>query len=336
METNPATTVKFLIIRFSSIGDIVLTTPVIRCLKQQVKGAKVHFLTKTQYLPVIKANPYIDTIHLLEDSLVRTIRKIKNEDFHYIIDLHNNIRSALIKSGLPGISFSFKKMNIEKWLLVNFGKDILPDIHLVDRYMETLRLFDVKNDSRGLDYFIPPEDELNREDLPPPFNRGYVLFAIGAKHATKRLTTDKISAICREMSLPVILAGGREDTAAAELISSECGKLVLNFCGKYNLNQSASLVRQADVVVSHDSGLMHIAAAFKKRIVSVWGNTTPRFGMYPYMPHEDSCIFEVGGLRCRPCSKIGHSKCPKKHFRCMTDQDEKEIAGYVRKLFNRS
>lgn len=324
--------VKFLIIRFSSIGDIVLTTPVIRCLKQQVGGAEIHFLTKKQFVPVIKANPYIDTIHVLE-GIRATILSLRQKEFHYILDLHNNLRSAIIKSRLPGIPFSFRKLNIEKWLLVNFGKDILPQEHIVDRYLETLKLFDVTNDDRGLDYFIPPGDELNIAELPEPFCHGYVIFTIGSNHATKCLPADKITGICKEMRLPVILAGGKDDTETGEMIADACGKLVMNACGKYNINQSASLVRQANVVISHDTGLMHIAAAFKKKIISVWGNTIPGFGMYPYMTHPDSVIFEVNGLKCRPCSKLGYQKCPKKHFSCMQHQNAGEIAGYACKLY---
>lgn len=336
IENPLQTPVKFLVVRFSSIGDIVLTTPVIRCLRQQVDGAELHFLTKKSFVPVIAANPYIDKIHVYEKGRFgRTINSLREEDFNYIIDLQHNLKSAVIKFRIPVVPFSFKKLNIKKWLLVNFGIDRLPGLHIVDRYLETVKLFDVVNDGRGLDHFIPPEDEINISGLPQPFHNGYVLFTIGARHATKRLPAEKIIAICREMKLPVVLAGGEEDAATAEIIADACGNLVINCCGKYNLNQSASLVRQADLVISHDTGLMHIAAAFNKKIVSVWGNTIPRFGMYPYKPHPDSAIFEVGGLKCRPCSKLGFRKCPKKHFRCMKDQDVKEIASCVRKLYTR-
>lgn len=326
--------VKFLIIRFSSIGDIVLTTPVIRTLKQQVAGAEIHFLAKKQFIPVISGNPYIDKIHEFEGVAPTTVN-LRKEGFHYIIDLHNNLRSAIFKSRLQAIPFSFRKLNIEKWLLVNFHKNLLPDTHIVDRYLETLKVFDVEFDGRGLDYFIPAGDEINTSELPKPFCDEYVLFAIGANHATKRLPVDMIIALCRELKLPVILSGGPEDSATAKEVADACGNLVLNSCGKFNINQSASLVRQADLVITHDTGLMHIAAAFKKKIISVWGNTIPEFGMSPYMPHPDSAIFEIGGLTCRPCSKLGYKKCPKRHFRCMKDQNVKEIADYACKLYIR-
>jgi len=326
---------KFLIIRLSSIGDIVLTTPVIRCLKQQVPGAEVHFLTKKQFIPVVSANKWIDRVHGFE-NISHTLRLLKENEFHYIIDLHNNLRTALIKSRSNVISFSFNKLNYEKWLMVNFKKNLLPDVHIVERYIETLKIFDVVNDNQGLDYFIPPDDELDADELPESFQNGYLVFAIGANHATKRLPDNKIITICKEINLPVILAGGTGDVPSGDNIADSCGPLVLNLCGRYNINQSASLVRQAAVVISHDTGLMHIAAAFKKKIISIWGNTIPAFGMYPYMADDDSAIFEVGGLSCRPCSKLGFENCPKKHFRCMKDQDETEIAGYARKLFHRA
>jgi ADP-heptose:LPS heptosyltransferase len=324
--------VKFLVIRLSSIGDIVLTTPVIRCLKNQVPNAEVHFLTKRQFLPVVKANPHLDAIHEYSGTTA-AIRLIKENGFHYIIDLHNNLRTALIKSRSPVIAFSFNKLNIQKWLLVNFKKDVLPDVHIVDRYLNTLKLFDVVNDNSGLDYFIPPEDEVEIKGLPELFHKGYILFAIGANHYTKRMPTQKIIAVCEQADLPVILAGGPEDAAQGDLIAGSGGRQIMNACGRYNINQSASLVRQARVVISHDTGLMHIAAAYKKRIISIWGNTIPRFGMAPYMADRESAVFEVGGLNCRPCSKIGYDKCPRGHFKCMKEQDEKAIAGYARKLF---
>ncbi len=325
--------VKFLVIRFSSIGDIVLTTTALRCLKQQVKNVEVHFLTKPGFVPVIRANPYIDRIHVFT-SLTKTIKILRQENFNYIVDLHHNLRSAIIKSALPGISFSFDKLNLEKWLMVNSGINRMPDVHIVDRYLDTLKLFDVNNDHLGLDYFIPSEDEIDVAGLPPLFHEGYIVFVIGGNHATKRLPPEKIISITRKIRLPVILAGGREDADLAGIIADACGNdMVLNTCGLYNINQSASLVRGAEVVISHDTGLMHIAAAFKKKIISLWGNTVPAFGMYPYLSHPDSAAFEVKGLKCRPCSKLGYSRCPRKHFKCMVEQDSGKIAELARRLF---
>ena len=113
------------------------------------------------------------------------------------------------------------------------------------------------------------------------------------------------------------------------------GNNVLNACGLYNITQSASIVKQSKVVISHDTGLMHIAAAFSKKIISVWGNTVPEFGMYPYQPDPDSMIIQIENLKCRPCSKLGFKKCPKKHFRCMNDINTEQVAQLTRELFQK-
>jgi len=325
---------KFLLIRFSSIGDIVLTTPVIRCLKQQVKGAEVHFLTKPSYRCLIENNPYIDVLHLLDSNLSDTIRELKKENFDYLIDLHHNLRTFVIKQRLGVLSFSFNKINFRKFLLTAFKINCLPRQHIVDRYLDTLRLFDVKNDGQGLDYFIPEKDKIVVKNfLSPSHHAGYVAFAIGAQHATKKLFPEKIVKILIGMKKPVVLLGGDEDRKWGEEIVQKAGSLVFNACGRCNLNQSASLIEQANVVITPDTGLMHIAAAFKKKIVSVWGNTVPEFGMSPYGAHPDSLIVEVKGLPCRPCSKLGYEKCPRGHFKCIKEIPDEVIIDFVEKNF---
>lgn len=320
--------VKYLIIRFSSIGDIVLTSPVIRNLKNQVEGAEIHFLTKKQFSPLLYANPHINKIHILEGSVSELARKIKYEHFDYVIDLHNNIRTTIFKNVLKVYSFSVDKLNIRKWLMVNFKINRLPDKHVVDRYLDTLKLFDVKNDKMGLEYFFPEEEEINIRDLPDRFHKKYIGFGIGGNHFTKKLPVEKIISICTKTNFPIILLGGSEDRDTGDKIQSLTGPSVLNGCGKYTINQSASLVKRAELIISNDTGIMHIAAAFNKPIISLWGNTIPGFGMYPYMPEKNpskTFIIEVEGLKCRPCSKIGYKKCPKRHFNCMNNIDEERI-----------
>ena len=323
----------FLIIRFSSIGDIVLTTPVIRCLKQQLKGCRVHYATKKQFLPLLQANPYVDTIHCLDNSLPKLIKELQKEKFDYIIDLHHNLRTLLIKSRLRILDFSFPKLNFEKWLKVNIKIDRLPRIHIVERYMKTLSLFDVVNDGKGLDYFIPEKDEVDVQQLPAEFGNGYIALVVGARYFTKQLPVNKLVSLCNLINKPIVLLGGMEDVATGESVAANANGFVFNGCGKFSINQSASLVKKARLVISHDTGLMHIAAAFKKKIISIWGNTIPEFGMFPYLPDKESTIFQVEGLSCRPCTKIGYSSCPKRHFRCMNDIDEKQIAVLANRLF---
>ncbi|MFO8235084.1 MAG: glycosyltransferase family 9 protein [Bacteroidales bacterium] len=324
--------VKFLVLRFSSIGDIVLTTPIVRALKKQVDKAEVYYFTKPQYKELLEYNPYIDKVFCLEKNLSKQLKKIRKENIDYIIDLHHNVRTLRVKRGLKRVAFSFDKLNFYKWLLVNFKVNKLPDKHIVERYFETVDIFDAKNDGAGLDYFIPGDDEISINKLPENFQQGYIAFAIGAKHNTKKLTVEKIKHIVKLIDYPVIFLGGREDRETAEKVTNVLPEHTYNGCGLYNINQSASIVKNSRIVITHDTGLMHVAAAFKKKIISIWGNTVPEFGMYPYLPHEDSVIFEHKNLSCRPCSKIGYKRCPKKHFRCIVDLRSEEIAEKAREL----
>ena len=313
---------KILIIRFSSIGDIVLTTPVIRCIKSQFPNTEIHYLTKKVFASIVINNPHITKVHAIDSSIREVMSALKEENFNFIVDLHGNIRSLQVKRMLGKSSSTFKKLNFKKWMLVSFMVDTMPALHVVDRYMAAASPLGVKNDSKGVDYFIPKEDEVNITTLPPSHQNGYIGFVIGAKHLTKKLPLDKIIAICKKINQPIILIGGREDNLVATEIEKAVGDTIYNSCGKYNLNQSASLVKQATKIVSHDTGMMHIAAAFKKEIISIWGSTVPSFGFEPYFPGEHSKTVEVKGLGCRPCSKIGYNKCPKGHFKCMNDIDE--------------
>jgi ADP-heptose:LPS heptosyltransferase len=320
---------KVLIIRLSSIGDIVLTTPVIRCLKTQLPGAEVHYLTKTSNLPLLRANPYITKTWEFRNNFSELIPLLKKEGFDFIADLHKNLRSQYVRFCLNQPSASFRKLNFQKWLIVNLKIDLLPKIHIVDRYFEAVKPLDILNDNKGLDYFIPSGDEVDLKTLPEEFMNGYIAFVIGGKHSTKILPEEKVVQVCNSLNRPVLLMGGKEDAERGRRITEKItGTPSLNTCGIYSINQSASLVRQSWKVITNDTGLMHIAAAFHKPIISVWGNTIPEFGMYPLLPEEfkeTSFISEVKGLSCRPCSKIGFQECPKKHFHCMNDQNLEAI-----------
>ncbi len=324
---------KFLIIRFSSIGDIVLTSPVVRCLKTQFPEAEVHFLTKNRNADLLQANPYIDQIQLFDDSLSDTIRTLKAENYDYIIDLHNNLRSLRVKLGLKARSYSFNKLNFRKVLLTRFKLNTMPDGHIVDRNMETLRPFNIVNDGEGLEYFIPEEDEFQISLLPESFRNGFVALVLAGTYATKRMPVEKYRKLISESNIPFVLLGGKSERAMASCILEWNTGNVVDFTGKLRINQSASLVKNARLVISNDTGLMHIAAAFHKKILSVWGNTSPELGMYPYLPGEGSEILEVKGLPCRPCSKLGYHECPKKHFRCMNDMPEDRIVSWVIREF---
>jgi ADP-heptose:LPS heptosyltransferase len=322
---------KILVIRFSSIGDIVLTSPVIRCLARQIPGAEIHYVTKEAFLPVLENNPYLSKIHVIKKEIDEIRDELKKENFDFVIDLHNNLRSARLKRFLKKPSASFPKLNFQKWLVVNLKIDRLPKIHIVDRYFEAAKKTGVKNDQLGLDYFISEKDAFV---LPFPEN-DFVAIAIGAQHETKKLPVNKLEELIKKINRKILIIGGKDDESTGNKLEMLDPPRIKNFAGKLSLNQSAWLVSKARIVITHDTGMMHIAAAFRKRIVSVWGNTIPGFGMYPYLPGHENQYFiaEVKGLKCRPCSKIGYDKCPLGHFKCMNDQDTGLMVDRVEESF---
>ena len=317
---------KILVVRFSSIGDIVLTTPLLRCIKKQLKDVELHYITKQIFLPVIENNIYLDKIYSIKTSIYEVVSLLKKENYDYIIDLHHNARTLKLKAALGKKSFSYNKLNWEKFLIVNFKTNKLPQKHIVDRYCETTKNLGVINDGKGLDYFINKKDEINISSyLPELFNEHYNVLVVGGSYFTKQISVKKLNEICSKSTLPLILLGGKEDAIIAEQVYQLHKNNTINLCGKLNLNQSASIIQQSHKVITSDTGLMHIAAAYKKDIISLWGNTIPEFGMGPYLAGKNSQILEVKNLSCRPCSKLGYKKCPKGHFKCMNDIDIKAV-----------
>ncbi len=323
-------------IRFSSIGDIVLTTPVIRCLKKQLPGAEIHYFTKTAYRSILEPNPYVDRIHSFSEHISECIPALKSERFDYVIDLHRNIRTLRVKRALSVKSYTFPKLNFQKWLLVYLKRNRMPDVHVTTRYFEAVKALGITPDKKNGDYFLPEATSVDLKEL-NLHPQQFVAFAIGAQFATKRLPIEKINEILRKTELPIVLLGGKEDAErSAEIVLSNPDRMITDLCGKLSLAESAWMVKNSALLVTHDTGLMHIAACFGKRIISVWGNTVPALGMYPYMPEKANfSIHEVAGLPCRPCSKIGYAKCPQKHFKCMLEQDTSAIAADISESFEK-
>lgn len=328
---------KILIIRFSSIGDIVLTTPVIRCVKQQIPNANVQVLTKPAYQSILQNNPYISKLHLLSKNINTTIQQLRAEQFNYILDLHNNLRSLRIKKALKNVpAASFNKLNFQKWLYTTFKINKLPPIHIVDRYLAAAKKIGVVNDGKGLDYFINETDKIFFNNIPAAHKiEGYIAFVIGASYNTKKLPEEKAKQLAALLPYNIILLGGEEESHTAASIAAQNSEKIYNACGALSLNESAYCLQNAKLVISYDTGLMHIAAAFKKPVISIWGNTVPAFGMTPYYGLQNITHFEaeVKPLYCRPCSKLGYKKCPLQHFKCMQLQNLPAIVQQAEKIW---
>lgn len=327
---------KILVLRFSSMGDIVLTTPVVRCLKKTYPHVAIHYATKQSFISLLSGNPYIDKIHALKNSHEELIAELRAENFDFTIDLHHNQRTALIKVQTGVRSFSFPKLNFQKWLLVNTKLNFLPDKHIVDRYLEASKSLQVVNDGMGLDFFIEKNARKVLNKL-PFHGQSYLAFVIGAKHFTKRLPPEMVAETIDRLNMPAVLLGGKEDEDTARTIMSLTKKSdedVLDFCGKLSVHESAAILDASVAVLTNDTGLMHIAAALKKPIASIWGSTVPAFGMTPYYGSTQvpSVIIQNQNLTCRPCTKIGLEKCPLNHFKCMKSLSPSEIATAVQNL----
>lgn len=314
----------------------MLTTAVLRCLKLQVPQTEIHFCTKAGYVDLVTANPYVSKVHLLGESMPALLAELKQEKFDLIIDLHHNLRSARIKMGLAGVPVrSFKKLNWQKWLLTRFKINRMPSVHIVDRYLETVSHLGVSYDGQGLDYYFPKNSSLPAEVATRLNQQPFIAMVCGGTYHTKKLPAEKIRELFSQTTIPMVLLGDAHDAkSVSEAISPE-NPHVINLCGLLNLAQSARVISMAGAVISHDTGLMHIAAALKKPVVSVWGNTVPEFGMYPLLPkhmQDKSFMAEVEGLSCRPCSKLGYDTCPKGHFACMMKQDTARILAEAQRL----
>lgn len=321
---------KVLVIRLSAYGDIVLTTPVVRCLKKQL-GAEIHYLVKERYAAAIAGNPYVHQVHLMADdqSVASRAAELQKVDFDLVVDLHHNLRSWVLKRRLAAPATSFPKLNIEKWLMVNFKIDRLPDVHIVDRYFETVRKLGVGYDGEGLDFMVAPEVLATaRERLGRLGLDDYLCLAIGAGLPTKCFETGQLIQLIGLLETRVVLLGGPGDKETGRKLEEQFAH-VTNLAGEISLIESAAVIESAMLLITPDTGLMHIAAALDTSMIAYWGNTIPEFGMTPFYREDSTArlrMFEKTGLSCRPCSKIGYAKCPKGHFRCIRQLDINAMA----------
>lgn len=320
---------KILVVRLSSMGDIIYTTPVVRCLKLQLPGAEIHFLTKPNFKYIYEGNPYLDKLLLLQENLNDTIRQIEAEKYDYLIDLHNNLRTAIIKfkTGIP--ASTFKKQPVKKWLYLKWRWNLLSKKHIVEQYLETVAFLGVKNDGQPINYYLKKQHQL-ADLLPVSHQNKFVVFVIGATHFTKRMPNEKIARICNEINQPVVLLGGEDVQKNGEEVTSFTGKKTYNACGKLTLDESVFVLTQAEKVIGFDTGLTHIAEAFDRPIASVWGSTVPGLvGVWPYQAKNAEVIGV--DLYCRPCSKYGLGKCPLGHFKCMNDIPDEQLISFANK-----
>lgn len=309
------------------MGDVVLTSPIVRCIKKKYPGCELHFVVKEKFKEAVLHNSYIDRLHTFNAHPRELLETLKAEKFDFVADLQRNRKSTWLRKKLNTTGAAFPKLNVRKFLLVWFNINRMPTVHVVDRYFKAVEKIGVSNDQQGLDFFVPPAQDVFDSNTLAFLQNPFITLVLGATYYTKRIPQAKLEEIIEHLQLPVVLLGGPAEKELADTLQKKYPQ-VKNTVGQTSLVQTAVYIQHAQSVITSDTGLMHIAAAFGKKIVSVWGNTVPDFGMAPYMPQspERSFIVEVKGLSCRPCSKLGYDHCPKKHFRCMLDHNGRQIA----------
>ncbi len=315
MRSNPR---KILIIRLSSIGDVILTSPIVRSLHACYPAAELHFITKAAYAPLLEEHPLLAKVHRFEGDMNATIAALRAENFDFILDLHRNIRSRIIKSRLRLPSGTYSKDRWPVLLHTRYKIGKLPQVHTVERYARALKPLNCELDRGPLELHLPVEaDEMAAKVLNRYFKAAPVGVVLGGKYATKRWPIAYFVELLNALNRPVLLLGGPEDQEDAAVLKAQLKVDHLDAVGQYNLVLSAALVRKCAYLITHDTGLMHIGAAFGVPLFTLWGNTVPELGFYPWK--AEAVNLQVDGLGCRPCTKLGYDECPKGHFKCMMD-----------------
>jgi len=343
LSTTMQSPSKTLIIRFSSVGDIVLTTPLLRVLRQAFPASQIDFVTRTEYAELVRTNHNLNVTWTYDAStgfsgLRSLMRTLRAERYDLVLDLHNSIRSRYLRLGLGAVQMvAVNKRILRRWLLVNFKKNFYSGIvSVADRYIETLDRFGIRNDGKGPELHIPDELLFGISGKVASLRLHRFEKIIGlcpaARHATKEWPLDRYAEVavrfCRERNGGVMIFGGSAEKARALELAQQIGirigsDRVISWVGELSLMESAATMEYCDVIVTNDSGLMHVAAAMNKKIVAIFGSTVREFGFAPVS--DAAVILETEGLSCRPCSPIGRSRCPKNHFRCMLDVEPERV-----------
>jgi len=302
---------KILVVRLSSFGDIVLSFPLIKKLKEIFPGSEIHYLTKNNYREVAELNPYLNKIISYEGSLMNTRRTIKKEHYDLIIDIHKNFRSIIVSFLNAAKVKRYNKENFKKFMLVKFKLNLFKEvIPVYKKYMLTVSEF--INES-GTEY-SNTELIFDRERI---YKDDYVLVSPSSRHFTKTYPVIKFIAYINSQSNKkfIITGDGSEtDNIICRLIEANCSN-VINLCGKLNINELANVIFYSDFVICNDSAILHLAEALGKKAVAIFGSTVKEFGFFPQL--KNSKVLEINDLKCRPCTHIGRESCPEGHFKCM-------------------
>lgn len=342
---------KTLVIRFSSIGDIVLSTPLLRVLRARFPKSQIDYVTRAEYAELVRHNHNLNLVHEYDaregfEGLRRLKKKLRGEEYDTVVDIHGSLRSGFLRTGLGAQRvFTINKRKHERFMLVRFKKNLYSDIvSVADRYIEPLEKIGVRSDGKGPELHIPDEVLFGVSGKMATLRLNRYERTIGlcptSRHFTKRWPEDRYIALgvrfARENDGKVLIFGGKDDvpltSRIAVRINEQAGaERATDLSGQLSLLETAAALEYCDVVVSNDSGLMHIASAMHRKLVAVFGSTVREFGFFPY----GGTVVERQGLTCRPCSHIGRPTCPEGHFRCMKEVEVEDVFQHVQRLLLR-
>ncbi len=279
---------KILILRFSGFSELMMTTPLVRGVRTKYPNSEIHFLVKREYEHVLIHNSYINKVISFEGDLRDTVLLLLAEGYDVLIDLQNSLRSANVSAMLRQACNSHVKvyrannMRARKFLLRNAGINFLPDRSVAEQFLRAGKKLGIVNDGQGFDYFIPEGEKIENSDLPMSHSAGYISFVLSNEKNVAKLSLVDWKALCKKIIYPIILQGGKDDEAMAEEIKKIDPIRIYNSCGKFSVNEQADIIRCAKVVVSNECDLMHIAAAYKRKIIALMQTGRPQLGRYPY------------------------------------------------------
>lgn len=330
------------------MGDVILTSPLLRVLKNSLPDTSIDFLIRKKFSELVQYNPHINKIIAYDNckGLRELTEELKKNNYDLIIDLHNNLRSNFVKLKLRKKSFTINKRIFKRFLLINFKINFLYNyIPVPEKYIEAVRDLNINNDQNGLEIFFPEEMKTNlKEKLKNqsiPQNRLIVGVAPSAKHNTKRWPAHKFEELLvklvKELNAFVLAFGGEEEEDYIEdivqTVNQNTGNnFAMNLAGKLSILENAAAMDICKVIVTNDTGLMHLAAARKRKVVAIFGPTVKEFGFFPY--GTENIVIENNNLNCRPCTHIGRDRCPKKHFRCMNDITSEKVFDAIKHILN--
>jgi len=322
---------KIVVFRLSSIGDIVLTSALIRCLKNTYPNARIDFVIKKQFRQLVEHNPHIHTIFTVDSDegfsgLKKLKVKLKLEKYDVFLDIHKNMRSLFIRTNNAySKTYTYNKHVFQRTLLTNFGIDKYSIITPVyQRFVNAAKKIDVKYDGKGTELFISNEieekikTELKLKNLLS--EKPYVLLCPGASFKNKKWLPERFAELANILldndNVNVVLSGGKAEEEICKYIVQETKGRAIDFSVRLSILESAVIAKYAKIVVANDTGMLHISEALKVPVIGIYGPTTHQFGYYPLL--EKSQVVEID-LPCRPCTKMGTNSCPKKHWKCMND-----------------